>query len=129
MTPFSFTQWARVNFGILISKCLIIFHFLDVFFFFFFICFSRFLSFVYFFWIPKPKIMHIRLSHSCCKMIKEISVKELSTLGSKSPVNNSWLITLTDQIENQTKSFFYCNTEFGPCHKQFPCTAEHGPFF
>ena len=48
--------------------------------------------------------------------------KELSPLGSKSPVNNSWLKSLTDQIENQTKSFFYCNTEFGLCHKQFPCT-------
>ena len=28
----------------------------------------------------------------------------------------------TDQIENQTKSFFYRNTEFGPYHKQFACT-------
>ena len=53
--------------------------------------------------------------------------KELSPLGSKSPVNNSWLISLTDQIENQTKSFFYCNTEFGPCHKQFPCTRTFLP--
>ena len=62
-------------------------------------------------------------------MIKEISVKELSPLGSKSSVNKSWLISLTDPIENQTKSFFYCNTKFGPCHKQFPCTAVYGPFF
>ena len=62
-------------------------------------------------------------------MIKEISVNELSPLGSKSPVNSSWFISLTDQTENQTKLFFHCNTEFGPCHKQFPCTAEHGPFF
>ena len=57
--------------------------------------------------------MHIKLTHLCCEMITEISVKELSPLGSKSPVNNSWLISLTDQIENQTKLFFYCNTEFG----------------
>ena len=92
------------------------------FFFFFFIC----LSFVYFFGIPKPEIIHIRLSNLCHKMIKEIRVKELSPLGSKSPVNNSWLKVSLIKLKRKQSHSFIAILSLVLVTNNF---HVHGPFF
>ena len=121
MMPFSCTQWARVNFGILISLHPIRFHFLKVFFSFSLFVFLSFIFLGY---------QNLKLSTLDCqiyvKMIKEIRVKELSPLGSKSPVNNSWLKVSLIKLKTKQSHYFIAILSLVLVTNNF---HVHGPFF